>query len=232
MPVTRTRGQRAGITRPAILEAAVQLADREGLAALSMRRIGAELGVEAMALYHHFANKGALLDGMVEHVVSEAAPPEFEPAAWQDALRAFAYSLLAALSTHPNVVPLFVSRPATTPQNLRSMEAVIEALHSAGFELRQALDVVRSLAGFILGHVATQMVSDGTSTQREAGQSAELPAIDPDAYPLLSQVLRVDNERDAMARFDFALEALLSGFDAARVRAAASEGDDQQHPQS
>ncbi len=216
MPVTRTRGQRAGLTRPAILRAAVELADREGLAALSMRRLGAELGVEAMTLYHHLPSKDALLDGMVEQVAAEAAPPEFEPASWQEAMRDYAHSLLAALSAHPNVLPLFVSRPATTPQNLQTMEVALKSLHSAGFELPRALDVVRSLAGFILGHVATQLVSDATAARRGAGRPSQTPEVDPDAYPLLSQVLRNDQERNSMARFDFALEALLSGFDAAR----------------
>ncbi len=201
----------------------MRLADREGLAALSMRRLGAELGVEAMTLYHHIPSKDALLDGMVEQVASEAVPAEFEPASWQEAMRDYAYSLLAALCAHPNVVPLFVSRPATTPRNLHTMEAALRSLHAAGFELPRALDVVRSLTGFILGHVATQLVSDGPGAGGEAGRPAASPTIDSDAYPLLSEALRVDEERDAMARFDFALEALLSGFDAARGRAVPGE---------
>lgn len=212
MSITRTRGKRAGITRPAILTAAVKLADREGLSALSMRRLGAELGVEAMTLYHHIPNKEAILDGMVEHVAAQATPPTFDPASWQEAMRHFAHSLLAALSAHPNMVPLFVSRPATTAQNLRTMEAALEALHSAGFELTRALDAVGSLVGFVLGHVATRPAGDPTDAAPGWRRPAASPEVDADAYPLLAEALRRDEERDPMARFEFALEALLTGF--------------------
>lgn len=227
MPANRARGQRAGITRQAILQAAMRLADREGLAALSMRRLGAELGVEAMTLYHHIPNKSALLDGMVEQVVSEATPPSFGNSSWREGLRDYAHSLLAALSAHPNVVPLFMSQPATTPRNLRTMEAALDTLHSAGFELRRALDVVHSLTGFVLGHVATQTGADRAGPQGEPDQVADLSAIDPETYPLLSQALRTGEKRDTISRFDFALEALLSGFDAARtaLSSPASTGD-------
>lgn len=80
MAAQRARGQRAGLTRQAVLEAALRLVDQEGLKALSMRRLGAELGVEAMTLYHHVPNKTALLDGMIEQVVAEAVPRSSVPA--------------------------------------------------------------------------------------------------------------------------------------------------------
>ncbi|MEV0431514.1 TetR/AcrR family transcriptional regulator C-terminal domain-containing protein [Micromonospora sp. NPDC050495] len=215
MPASRTRGQRAGITRQAILQAALRLADREGLAALSMRRLGAELGVEAMTLYHHVPNKNALLDGMVEHVASEANPPSFGNSSWREELRDYAHSLLAALSAHPNVVPLFMSQPAVTPQNLRTMEAALETLCAAGFEPRRALDVVYSLTEFVLGHAAIQ-VGAARAGQDGPGRAASLSAVDQDAYPLLSQAARADQKHGTMSRFDFTLEALLSGFDTAR----------------
>lgn len=217
--MARTRGQRAGLTRAAILEAAVRLADREGLSALSMRRLGAELGVEAMTLYHHVPNKEALLDGMVEQVASEAAPPDFDPDSWEQAMRDYAHALLAALCAHPHVVPLFVSRPAITPRNMQTMEAALAALQAAGFDPLRAFDMVRALTGFILGHVATQSVSEpaGAAPQEDSWPEA-LAAIDPDAYPLLAHAHRAGQAHDAATQFDFALEALISGFDAARVR--------------
>src|SRR5690349_10629994 len=93
MSPKRTRGQNAGLTRQAILRAALALADREGLKALSMRRIGQELGVEAMSLYQHVDSKDALLDGLVEQVVTQAAPLLTEAASWQEALREYAHAL-------------------------------------------------------------------------------------------------------------------------------------------
>ena len=220
MPANRTRGQRAGLSRQAVLRAAVRLVDREGLAALSMRRLGAELGVEAMTLYHHIPNKTALLDGMVEQVVSEADPPSFDGSSWREGLRDYARSLLAALAAHPHVVPLVMSQPAMTPQNLRSMEAMLESLCAAGFELRRALDVVYSLIGFVLGHAAVQMGTgtEGAGARGGADRAAGLSAVDPDAYPLLARAARADDgEHGTGSRFDFALDALLSGFDAVRT---------------
>ncbi|MEU8251005.1 TetR/AcrR family transcriptional regulator C-terminal domain-containing protein [Nonomuraea sp. NPDC048916] len=214
MTAKRGRGQRAGLTRQAILQAAVRLADQEGLAALSMRRIAAELGVEAMTLYHHVPNKNALLDGMVEQLLSETVPP-LGVSSWQESLREYAHSFLAVLSAHPNLIPLAASRPAMTPQNLRTMETVLESLRSSGFELTQAYDVVRSLAAFVLGHVAAHLDPiPACPPDQPRGRS-----IDVDAYPLFFEALK---KSDPISRFDFALEALLHGFDASRTASPSS----------
>lgn len=205
MAANRTRGQRAGLTREAVLDAAVRLVDQEGLKALSMRRLGAELGVEAMTLYHYVPNKSALLDGMIEQVVAEAVPPEFGAATWREDLRSYAHALMAALGTHPHAVPLLLSRPAMTPRNLRTLEAAVAMLDEAGFPLSRTLDILYSLTSFVVGHAAAQAgnVDDG------------LTSLDPDAYPLLVSAARKAGEDAAEARFDFALDALLSGFDRA-----------------
>ncbi|QIJ61188.1 TetR/AcrR family transcriptional regulator C-terminal domain-containing protein [Streptomyces sp. JB150] len=205
MTAHRARGQRAGLTRQAVLEAAVRLVDREGMKALSMRRLGAELGVEAMTLYHYVPNKTALLDGMIEQVVAEAVPPQFGAATWREDLRAYAHALMAVLAAHPHAVPLLLSRPAMTPRNLRTMEAVVTMLHEAGFPLRRTLDILYSLTGFVVGQAAAQAGGvDG---------GGELAALDQDAYPLLVAAAREAGEDAAGERFEFALDALLSGFE-------------------
>src|SRR5690606_27337319 len=124
----RQRGQRAGLTREAILDAALELADREGLKALSMRRLGAALGVEAMALYHHVDGKEALFDGLVEHVFAQTSARPSSRRDWREWARAYAEELRSTLSAHPNVLPLVVSRPAQTPRNHEAMERAITAL--------------------------------------------------------------------------------------------------------
>ncbi|WP_159941616.1 MULTISPECIES: TetR/AcrR family transcriptional regulator C-terminal domain-containing protein [unclassified Nocardiopsis] len=212
MPVKRTRGQRAGLTRQGILEAGLDLADREGLAALSMRHLGAELGVEAMTLYHYIPNKDALLDGIVECVVSKAIPPRFTDAAWQEKLRSYASSLASVMAAHPNVVPLVMLQPAVTSRNMETMESMLQSLYSAGFDLQQAVDVVYTLTGFVLGHVAVQAGIQGV---RSHGRPAEGRALDIDEerYPLLAQADKV-SERGT--RFEFALNALITGFEMAR----------------
>ncbi|MEU7278766.1 TetR/AcrR family transcriptional regulator C-terminal domain-containing protein [Streptomyces sp. NPDC045431] len=205
MAANRARGQRAGLTRQAVLEAAVRLVDREGMKALSMRRLGAELGVEAMTLYHHVPNKSALLDGMIEQVVAEAVPPEFGAATWREDLRAYARALMAALDAHPHAVPLLLSRPAMTPRNLRTLEAVVRMLHEAGFPLARTLDILYSLTSFVVGHAAARAGGlDGAGS---------LAALDADAYPLLVGAAREAGADAGEARFAYALEALLSGFE-------------------
>jgi AcrR family transcriptional regulator len=196
-----------GLTRQAVLQAAVRLADREGLAALTMRRLGAELGVEAMTLYHHVPNKSALLDGMIEQVVAEAVPPDFGAATWREDLRAYAHALMAALAAHPYAVPLLLSRPALTPRNLLTLEGAVRMLYEAGFPLPRTLDVLYSLTGFVVGHAAAQA----------GAVDRGLTLLDADAYPLLVGAARAAGG-DA-ARFDFALDALLAGFDRELARA-------------
>ncbi|MEV5987859.1 TetR/AcrR family transcriptional regulator [Streptomyces sp. NPDC052051] len=213
MSSNRARGQRAGLTRQAVLEAALALADREGLKALSMRRLGAELGVEAMTLYHHIASKDALLDGIVEQIFAEVVPPLFHGASWRADLRDYAHALHATLLAHPNVVPLVVSRPATTPRNLSFMENALASLRAAGFPLGRALDVLYAVSGFVVGHVAT--APPGADDDRRAADP--LDGLDPEEFPLLTEAARTGHRHSGPdSRFTFALDAMLSGFDAAR----------------
>lgn len=212
MAVKRTRGQRAGITRQSILEAGLDLADREGLAALSMRQLGAELGVEAMTLYHYIPSKSVLLDGIVEYVISEAVPPLSADTAWQEKLRGYANSLASVMAAHPNVVPLVMLQPAVTTRNMETMEAMLQSLCSAGFELQQAVDVIYTLTGFVLGHVAVQSGMRGVRSHGRSGEGRTRD-IDQERYPLLSWADKV-SAKDT--RFEFALNALITGFEAAR----------------
>lgn len=107
----------------------------------------------------------------------------------------------AALGAHPHAVPLLLSRPALTPRNLRTPEAVVGVLYETGFPLPRTLDVLCSLTSFVVGHAAAS-----------AGNVDGLVMLDPDAYPLLVRAAREAGEDAAEARFDFALDALLSGF--------------------
>jgi AcrR family transcriptional regulator len=205
MVVSRTRGQRAGMTRDAILEAAIQLVDRDGLGGLSMRRLGAEVGVEAMTIYHHFTNKDSLLDGLVEHVFAKASLSMAGSRSWQARLRAYAHALRATLLEHPNLVPLVVSRPALTPQNLRLMEDAMADLRKAGFALSVALDSVYTLNEFVIGHVAV------SSSAGAMGQAELLAAIDAAEYQLIAEATRAPLRKSQHTRFDFALDIMFSG---------------------
>ncbi|MFI7417150.1 TetR/AcrR family transcriptional regulator [Nonomuraea sp. NPDC049684] len=222
MSPKRTRGQNAGLTRQAILRAALALADREGLKALSMRRIGQELGVEAMSLYQHVDSKDALLDGLVEQVVTQAAPLLTEAATWQEALREYAHALLRALLAHPNVLPLVVSRPAITPGNLRLMEEGLRVLRAAGLPPGRALDMLYAVTGFVVGHVSVLAGGQATGGAAGGGEGAasgsamrDIPEPDLVETPLLAEATRARRAQPSSGtdrRFVFALEAMLRGF--------------------
>ncbi|WP_235834293.1 TetR/AcrR family transcriptional regulator [Actinomadura logoneensis] len=217
----RTRGQSAGLTRAAILEAALALADREGLKALSMRRIGQELGVEAMSLYQHVRGKDALLDGLVEQLFARVAPPPDPGGDWRGWLRGYAGALLDALLAHPRVVPLVATRPAVTPQTARLMESALGTLHAAGFGLERALDMLYAVTGFVVGHVA-MLAADERSGGAADGRAQAPPALDPREVPLFAEALRSSRPAGSAARFGFALDALLRGFEAPSASSPAS----------
>src|ERR671913_1313899 len=105
--------KRQPLSRQRILEAAVRFVDREGLEALSMRKLGSELGVEAMSLYNHVPNKDALLDGMVEVLLGELEVPA-ESQSWEERIRQGYGAFRRLAHRHPNVFPLLVNRPPDT----------------------------------------------------------------------------------------------------------------------
>ncbi|TDC97555.1 TetR family transcriptional regulator [Nonomuraea deserti] len=212
MSPKRARGQNAGLTRQAILQAALALADREGLKALSMRRIGQELGVEAMSLYQHVAGKDALLDGLVEQLFTQAAPPLAEAASWQEGLREYACTLMRVLLAHPNVIPLVVGRPAITPQNLHLMEDALHMLRAAGVPLERALDMLYAVTGFVVGHVAI-LAASGRDRHAPGNRLEAIPDPDLRETPLLAEATRAQRSSGPDPRFGFALEAMLRGFD-------------------
>ncbi|KAB7845033.1 TetR/AcrR family transcriptional regulator C-terminal domain-containing protein [Streptomyces mobaraensis] len=207
----RTRGERAGLTRERILDAAVDLVDREGPKALTMRRLGAALGVEAMTLYHHVPNKDALLDGLVERVFAGAAPVESSDGDWRSWLRAYADALRATLLGHPGVLPLAAARPAATPAALDAVERGLRVLTSAGFPLGRALHALNSLTLLVVSHAAAECAPadpDGPSS------TAALAALDPGRYPLTREAARTGAGTDDAERFAYAVEALVTGFGA------------------
>ena len=104
---------RKPLTREAILDAAIVILDRDGMAGLSMRKLGAAVGVEAMSLYNHVPNKEALLDGIHERILLSLETPA-HARTWQAFVRHQALALHRALLAHPNAIPLFATRPAAT----------------------------------------------------------------------------------------------------------------------
>lgn len=207
----RPRGQHAGLDRADVLAAALDLVDVHGLSALTMRRLGAELGVEAMALYHHVPSKEAVLDGLVELVVGAAVPATDSD--WQGLLRGYARDLRRALQAHPEVVPLVITRPAVTPRTLDLLERGVAALDRAGFEPRQGLQMIHAMTGLVVGSVGT---TDRADQVPGLPRAASLSEVDLADFPALRAAGAAPPGAAAGDLFDVVLEALVQGFAAQR----------------
>jgi len=158
----RTR-RRAALSRAQVLTAALALIDAEGVEALSMRRLGKALDRDPMRLYRHAASKDALLDGVVEVVLSELDVPRTDDGDWEAVLRRSAHAFRALAIAHPHVVPLLVTRPLATPlvmrplSSLRLLEDLLDLFVEAGFDGRGALHAFRLYVGFLYGHVLNEL---------------------------------------------------------------------------
>ncbi len=150
------------LTRSAMLVAALGIIDRESVEHLSMRRLGQALGRDPMVLYRHAANKAALLDGVAEIVLEQLTVEPADPD-WRRQLRIIARNFRRLAVAHPNVVPLLVTHPLSTPLGLRPLgtlrplEQTLELLVRADFSRTDALHIYRALFGFLYGHVLNEL---------------------------------------------------------------------------
>ncbi|MCP3097932.1 TetR/AcrR family transcriptional regulator C-terminal domain-containing protein [Myxococcus sp. K15C18031901] len=205
--------RRPPLSRERILRAALDIVDEEGLEAISMRRLGQALGVEAMSLYNHVPNKAAILDGVFEAVLAElpAAKPE---ASWQAFVRARSRALRSVLRAHPDTLPLFATRPAVTPASIHHVETVLEALRGAGFEVDEALSALQVMMAFVVGHT----VATHAPTRPDEESHPAYLQLSEEAFPRVRELARVLERHDVEAEFEFGLEAMVSGLEAHRKR--------------
>ena len=212
--VTPSPESRVPLSRERVLGAAVLLADAEGLESLTMRELGLRLGVEAMSLYNHVANKDDILDGMVDLVVSEIDLPS-DTVDWKGAMRRRAISAHSVFSRHPWASSLIDSRESSGPARLRYLDWVLGTLRRAGFTLEMALRAFSVLDSYIYGF-GRQQLSMAASPDVRPEQRAEafLNAIPADDYPYLREMV-VDHAMtsgyDQGADLEFGLDLILDG---------------------
>ncbi|NJP68499.1 TetR/AcrR family transcriptional regulator [Streptomyces spiramenti] len=215
------RGPRPGMTLTEIVRAAVGLTDREGLAALSMRRVAAELGVGTMSLYRYVPGKGELLDLMLDHVLGtrgDKVLPGGER--WREGLEAAAHRSWDHYLAHPWLLQINQSRPVLGPNALASTDRVLAMLDGLGLTDRERVAVIVNVEAFVAGtartHILQQQVSADSGVSDEEFWETQLPlvreAVTTGAYPQLA-VLDEDafavGGREAM---EIGLRALLDGF--------------------
>jgi AcrR family transcriptional regulator len=160
---------RRALSRQRILRAAIKLIDRDGLDALSMRKLGATLGVEGMALYRHVGSKGRLLEGVTEVLLEELDVPPADSASWVDAWHAIARSYRRLARSHPGAFPLLALSPLTTAARFERAQAPLSILRGAGFSETGAQRAFRTLLSYADGYLLRELADgDGELTPEEA----------------------------------------------------------------
>ncbi len=204
------------LTRERIISAAMELIEREGVDAVSMRRIAAQLDSGVMALYNHVPSKAALLEGVAEQVMSGIDFSVDPDASWEDQVRAQARAFREALRAYPRCAMVTVSRPATSAAELLPMEHALGLLRSAGFGEEDAVRVVRMFIGYIIGSLLREVgVAPGLVPQRPLGHDqsvleADRPiGLDPGEFPLVTSMSAEIMQRDHDADFEFGLNLLV-----------------------
>ncbi len=221
--VRANRRRRAPLTRERVLRAALALADEGGDEALSMRHLGKKLGVEAMSLYNHVANKDDVLDGLVDLVFSEIEVPSAAEVDWRTAMRRRAISVRETLNRHRWAVGLMEGRLSPGPASLRHHDAMMGCLREGGFAFRDAVHASSVLDAYIYGFAlqekglpfeTAEEVSDVMEIQRQ-----NVPEMAD--YPYLVEVAREMAQAgyDYTTEFEFGLDLILDALE--RFRAGA-----------
>jgi len=222
--VTRTRSRarrRVALTRERVLRAALALADEGGIESLTMRRLGQKLGVEAMSLYNHVANKVDIVDGIVDLVFAEIDLP-LGDGDWKTAMRQRAISLRDVLLRHRWAIGLMESRRSGGPANLRHHDAVIGSLRAGGFDITMVAHAYSVLDGYIYGFALTKMTLP-FETSEEVAQVAEtmLRPFPVNEYPNLVAMIEhaMQPGYDYGDEFEYGLDLILDGLERARAGA-------------
>lgn len=192
------------LSRARVLDGAVKLADEQGLPALSMRKLAAELGVEAMSLYNHLPNKAAMLSGMLERMLEGLDIPAERDLAWTERLHRGATSFLAVYRAHPSFIQLLTSQHIHTGSALAPTEAVLGIFRQAGFDGPDAARAYQALIGYVLGFILQQDV--GTIGLSCCGQGTACAHAGP------------AGSGDAESDFHFGLDMVLRGLEAKLAR--------------
>jgi AcrR family transcriptional regulator len=211
--------RRAPLTRDRVLRAAIRLADKGGLEAVSMRKLGQVLKVEAMSLYKHVANKDDLLDGVVDEVFTEISLPE--GADWRAAMRDRAISAREALLRHPWAIGLLESRRHPGPATVRHHDAVIGSLRRGGFSIEMAAHAFSLLDSYIYGFALQETTLPFEAPEELLTHLAETVTPRPPAseYPYFTELTAAFALKPGYSydqEFSFGLELILDGLESYR----------------
>lgn len=201
------------LTRERITAAALAVVDTEGLDALSMRRLGAELGVDASSIYYHVPNKSALYDLVIDAVMSGMDLAHVsEQATTHERVMAIVRAFRDALLAHPNALPLLASRPLLTPESIRPAECALAVFHDAGYDYAYGLGAINCIGYYVLGATITYVNHLLDTRYHEAYDESRYAALSPEEFPHTVASLRAGEARQDFAEeFQIGADALVRG---------------------
>lgn len=215
-PTDRAATRRMPLSRDRVLRAAIRLADGGDLESVSMRRLGQELGVEAMSLYRHVANKDDILDGIADLVMGEVEVPSGD-VDWKTAIRRSALSAHQVLLRHPWAGTLIESRVYSCPAGLRHMDATIGVLSAAGLSMPMVIRAMMALDSYIYGFALQELAWPLDEDTREVAATFArgLPAGE---YPNLIAMAEMAAAAPgtSLVDFEFGLDLIIDGLERLR----------------
>ena len=206
--------RRQRLDRDRILRVALRFVDEHGLQALSMRKLAAELGVEAMSLYNHIENKDDILEGIVQLVFSEIESPPDDEGDWKQRTRQVAHAARDVLSQHPHVVSIIVSSSRPTPAFLHLAEEIVGTFRRAGFDEDLAHHAWHSLGAHVLGYVADRWAPGRRGAREHGEETASLVTAATDEFPNLAAIAPYLATCEPVDEFDFGIDVILTGLQA------------------
>jgi AcrR family transcriptional regulator len=203
-----------------VLQAALELADARGFEAISMRNVARKLGVEAMSLYNHVANKEDIVDGLVDIVFGEIEVATPGTADWRTAMRQRAISVRAALNRHRWAVGLMEGRMNPGPASLRNHDAVLGCLRESGFSFRAAVHAYSAMDAYVYGFALQErgLPFDAPEETAQVMERQRRNVPNMDDYPYLVEAAGEFAEAgyDYDTEFEFGLEVILDGLERLR----------------
>ena len=232
LPERSSRRRREPISRDAIVDAAIALLDRDGLDALSMRALAAQLGTGAASLYWHVGSKDGLLDLVLDKLIGEVTIPDADPERWQEQVREVARNQRAVSLRHPYLVRVSIGRIPMGQNAIRLSERTLAILRAGGLPPRMAVQghllLISTINGFTLDETGVGdppgAQPDGAPTAAEAGEmaSAYLRSLPPAHFPNLVELAGEYALTDDDARFGLLIDIFVDGL--ARAAASARPG--------
>lgn len=218
MPSSQPPNTRAPLSRDRVLDAALVIADQDGLAAVSMRRVAQALGVEAMSLYNHVANKQDLLAGLIEQVVGQITPPRPEHN-WQDEMRIRARTSHAVLMAHPWAAQLIVANAQPGPVMLTYVEKTLACLAAAGFSPQLADHAWNAMDSYIYGFTLQRINFPFEPEDYAAAAAENMDMIPAAIFPNLRALAKLvaNRQHDGLHNLDFGFDLLLAGLEQRRL---------------